>query len=272
MPPDTREATAARLDAALRFARAAGDLTLRYFRGSAFEVETKRDGSEVTTADRECEQRLRALISEAFPGDGVLGEEFGETPSSSGWRWVLDPIDGTASFVHGVPLFGTLVACEFGGLTRAGVIHMPALSETVYASEGEGAWHIAMGGGPPRRAGVSRVGTLADAMMCTTSYTYFSRTSTEGAVIPLFESFGDSRGWSDCYAHVLCATGRIDAVVEPVLNPWDIAPMQVIYGEAGGRTSDWAGRPGAYRPNGVATNGLIHDELLDLLRPFARYT
>jgi histidinol phosphatase-like enzyme (inositol monophosphatase family) len=266
---DEQSETAARLDAALHFAREAGALILRSFHARSFEIDTKRDGSEVTTADREAEQRLRALIAAAFPGDGVLGEEFGATPSSSGWRWVLDPIDGTTSFVHGVPLFGTLIACERDGSTRAGVIHMPALAETVYASAGAGAWHVAAGAETPRPARVSRVGSIADAMACTTSYIYFRRARAEGAMLPLLERFGNSRGWSDCYAHVLCATGRIDAVVEPVLHPWDIAPMQVIYAEAGGRTSDWAGRPGAYNANGVATNGLIHDELLALLRPFA---
>lgn len=263
-------AVAARLQGAIEFARDAGGLTLRSFGGQGLDVERKRDGSEVTAADRQAEQRLRALIAEAFPGDGVLGEEFGETRSQSGWRWVLDPIDGTTSFVHGVPLYGTLIACEHGGRTLAGVIHMPALGETVYASAGAGAWHVPAGGGQPRRARVSSVATIAEAMMCTTSFGYFRQAGLADAMGPLFERFGRTRGWSDCYAHVLCATGRIDAVVEPVLNPWDIAPMQVIYAEAGGRTSDWAGRPGAYNPNGIATNGLIHEELLGLLRPFSR--
>jgi histidinol phosphatase-like enzyme (inositol monophosphatase family) len=266
----------ARLEAALAFAREAGAVTLRYFgaRGGVgaggFEVSTKRDGSEVTTADREAEQRLRGLIERAFPGDGVLGEEFGERPSVSGWRWVLDPIDGTASFVHGVPLYGTLVACEFGGQTRAGVIHMPVLGETVYAGEGGGAWHIGREGASPARARVSGISSTAEAMMCTTSYGYYRQAGLEPALTAVFERFGKSRGWSDCYAHVLCATGRIEAVVEPVLHPWDIAPMQVIYAEAGGRTTDWAGRPGSYHPTGVSTNGLVHEELLELLAPFAR--
>lgn len=266
-PPDDA-ATAPRLDSALEFARRAGELTLRYFGGSSFETERKRDGSEVTTADREAEQLLRALIAEDFPEDGILGEEFGEKPARGGWRWILDPIDGTASFVHGVPLYGTLVACEFEGRTRAGVIHMPALGETVYAREGGGVWHIPAGGCEPRRVRVSQTEALGDAMVCTTSYAYFRQAGLEGAFLPLLEQSGGSRGWSDCYAHVLCATGRIDAVVEPVLKPWDIAPMQVIYAEAGGRTSDWSGRPGAYNPNGVASNGRIHDELLALLGPF----
>lgn len=260
---------ATRLAAAVDFALQAGAVTIRYFGTTGFEVETKRDGSEVTTADREAERCLRGLIERAFPGDGVLGEELGEKPSASGWRWVLDPIDGTASFVHGVPLYGTLVACEWERQTQAGVIHLPALAETVYAGRGTGAWHLSRGGAEPARARVSGVARAAEAMMCTTTYTYFRRAGRGPAMQALFDRFGDTRGWSDCYAHALCATGRIDAVVEPMLNPWDIAPMQVIYPEAGGRTSDWAGRTGAYNTNGVSTNGLIHDEVLTVLRPFA---
>lgn len=263
------EAVDARLREAIAFARSAGELALGYFGGSAYTVDLKRDGSEVTTADRNAEERLRKLIGEAFPGDGVLGEEFGESPSATGWRWILDPIDGTASFVHGVPLFGTLVACEFEGRTLAGVIHMPALGETVYASEGCGAWHVPRLHGPPSRAAVSRVMSLDRAMACTTSFDYFRHAGVEDALAAVHQGFGSTRGWSDCYAHVLCATGRIDAVVEPVLHPWDIAPMQVIYPEAGGRATDWRGRSGAYHPNGIATNGLIHDQVLQLVRPYA---
>jgi histidinol phosphatase-like enzyme (inositol monophosphatase family) len=268
-PAAAASEVATRLDAAIGFAREGGAVTLRYFGTTRFKVETKRDGSEVTTADRETEQCLRALIERAFPEDGILGEEFGEKPSASGWRWVLDPIDGTASFVHGVPLYGTLVACEFAGQTRAGVIHMPALGEMVYAGQGGGAWHVASEGAEPVPARVSGVADLGDAMLCTTSFGYYRQAGSEAALGALFDRCGKTRGWSDCYAHVLCATGRIEAVVEPVLYPWDIAPMQVIYAEAGGRTTDWAGRPGAYHPTGVSTNGLVHGALLDLLRPFA---
>jgi histidinol-phosphatase len=259
----------ARLESALAFARAGGEVAMGYFGGSAFSVDTKRDGSVVTTADKEAEQHVRSLIERAFPDDGVLGEEFGELPSTSGWRWVLDPIDGTASFVHGVPLFGTLVACEYEGQTLAGVIHLPALAETVYAQTGGGAWHIPAGASEAVRARVSKIGSIADSMMCTTSFGYFRETGLEPALQAMFDSFGSTRGWSDCYAHALCATGRIDAVVEPLLHPWDIAPMQVIYREAGGRCTDWAGRSGAYHPTGISTNGLVHDELLALLQPFS---
>lgn len=263
------EGMAARMASALDFAREAGDITLGYFGGSGFAVEQKLDGSEVTIADREAEECLRKLIEHAFPDDGILGEEFPEKPSASGWRWVLDPIDGTASFVRGVPLYGTLVACEYAGATRVGVIHMPVLGETVYACEGGGAWHIPGPGGEPRGARVSRVGSLASATLCTTSLDYFRQVGAESAMGVLLERAGMTRGWSDCYAHVLCVTGRVDVVVEPpVLKPWDIAPMQVIYPEAGGRVSDWLGRGGSKYPSALGSNGLLHGEVLELLGRF----
>jgi histidinol-phosphatase len=260
---------AERLEAALAFAREAGGLTLGYFGGSGFEVDTKRDGSKVTTADREAERLLRERIHAAFPGDGVLGEEFGERPSESGWRWVLDPIDGTVSFMHGVPLYGTLVACEREGVAMVGVIHMPALGETVYAAAGGGAWHIPAGGtAGPLPARVSATERPEGATVCTTSHDYFRQAGLEEAMRIVHERFAVSRGWSDCYAHALCATGRIDAVVEPVLHPWDIAPMQVIYPEAGGRTTDWRGLSGSAHTTGISTNGRFHDELVGLLRGY----
>ncbi len=266
------EGIAPRMAAALGFTQQAGEVTLGYFGGSGFAVERKRDGSEVTVADREAELCLRSLIEDAFPEDGILGEEFDEKPSASGWRWVLDPIDGTASFVRGVPLYGTLVACEFAAKTRVGVIHMPALGETVYASKGNGAWHIRKPGCEPERARVSKVESLSAATMCTTSLDYFQQAGAKSAMVVLLERFGTTRGWSDCYAHVLCATGRVDVVVEPsVLKPWDIAPMQVIYPEAGGRVSDWLGREGAQYPSAVGSNGLLHGEVLELLGPIAAH-
>lgn len=257
-----------RLEAALAFAQEAGALTLRYFGGSDFETEYKHDDTHVTTADRGAEQLLRERIGVSFPDDGVLGEEFGESESRSGWRWVLDPIDGTFSFVHGVPLYGTLVACEFEGETLAGVIHMPALGETVYASSGEGAWHIPVSGAKPDRARVSGAESLAGATLCTTSHDYFRRAGLEEAMAVLHGQGMHTRGWSDCYAHLLCATGRIDAVVEPVLHPWDIAPMQVIYPEAGGAVSDWRGRHGSQHQTGVAGTERVHRELVGLLSGF----
>lgn len=265
----TRDATegpdvGARAVFALEAARRAGEIVMGYFARARLAVEAKSDGSPVTIADREGERLLRRMILQAFPDDGVLGEEDGETPGRSGVRWVLDPIDGTASFVRGVPLFGTLVACELGERALAGVIHMPALGESVWAWSGGGAWHEAAGGGRTR-ARVSSVSSLNEAMFCTTSYDYFRRAGRGGAMVELLERSGSSRGWGDCYAYLLCATGRADVVVDPVMQRWDIAPMRVIIPEAGGRCTDWEGIDAPGARSWVVSNGRLHDEVVGLL-------
>ncbi len=140
-----------RLQFALETARQASTLILGFYQSESLAVEAKRDSSPVTAADRGAEDLIRSQIEQAFPGDGVLGEELGETPSSNGFRWILDPIDGTKSFIHGVPLFGTLIGLEFNGRVVLGVCRFPALDEVVYAAEGQGAWWQ-IGGTAPRRA------------------------------------------------------------------------------------------------------------------------
>lgn len=255
----------ARLDLALSAARQAGELTLSYFRRRSFSTEQKRDGSPVTTADREAEQLIRTLVADRLPGDGFLGEEFGETQSSSGYRWIVDPIDGTTSFVHGVPLWGTLIGIEHKTHMVAGVIHMPALDETVFAASGEGAWHIFQGS-PPARARVSSTPSLAQAMICITSLDYFTRNHREESFFRIARASRSMRGWSDCYSHLLLATGRCDAVVEPGVHPWDMAASLAVIPEAGGRCTDWNGNPSAHSGHGVLSNGLIHETLLSTLR------
>ena len=255
---------AARLEIALGAARAAGERTLHGLRTRRFGVHTKDDGTPVTDVDRDAERILREAIGAAFPDDAVLGEEFGEREGTSGYRWVLDPIDGTKSFVHGVPLYGTLVAVERDGRSVAGVIHMPGLDETVHASEGGGAWHT-VGGDEPVRARVSDVRDPKAGLFCTTSPGYFERSGQRELFNSLCAAFGDMRGWSDCYAHVLVATGRAEIVVEPEIHPWDVAPMTVIMREAGGRYTGWNGEESAYEPNGVATNGHLHEAVIRLL-------
>jgi fructose-1,6-bisphosphatase/inositol monophosphatase family enzyme len=163
------------LDFALQAARRAGEIVMPYFEGGV-GVEIKGDGSPVTLADRGAEQELRRMIRERFPADGVLGEEFGELPGTSGRRWVLDPIDGTKAFVRGVPLFGVLIGLEEGGEAVAGVVSMPALDEFVYAARGEGCWWLPSGrqaGSPPRRARVSALAPLADGLVLANSFEYF---------------------------------------------------------------------------------------------------
>lgn len=259
------DALATRYEAAKRFAREAGSLTLRHFNARSFEVERKDDGSHVTIADRDAESLLRTRIEDAFPDDAILGEEHPEKPGTSGYRWILDPIDGTASFVHGVPLYGTLVAVEYSQRNVIGVILMPALDEMVSAVTGGGAWHERAAGAEPSPAHVSTMSSLDDAMVCTTSPRYYLMADRRDAYIRLMTAAGHTRGWSDCYAFLLLATGRVDAVVEPILFPWDVAAVIPVIEEAGGRVTGWNGEVSAFAGDGIASNGLLHDELHRLL-------
>ncbi len=257
--------TDTRLAAAVELAREAGRLTLKYFRRQDYAVDRKKDGSPVTTADREAEQLISRAVRTRFPADGFLGEEFGQRPGTSGYRWVVDPIDGTASFIHGVPLYGTLIGVEKDGVAVAGVIFMPALDEMVYAATGRGASHVDASG-DPRPAKVSGIGRLRDGMVCITSFDYFTKSGREAEFHALCRACRSMRGWSDCYAHVLAATGRIEAVVEPMVHAWDVAATIPIIREAGGAFTDWSGIETAHSGTGVASNGLIHLEVLQSLR------
>lgn len=259
-----------RLELALEAARAAGGVTLRYFQSDDLGERRKDDGSPVTNADTEAEQTLRAAIEDAFPGDAIVGEELGETPGEGGgtseYRWVLDPIDGTVSFVHGVPLYGVLIGIFQGDSPVAGVIHIPALAETVYGALDGGAWWIPGAGQDARPARVSKIDRLDEAMVLTTGLEYFVQMGTEAVFGRLSERCKRVRGWSDCYAHVLLATGRCDAVVEPTIKIWDVAPLPAILGELGGVVSDWHGEHDLVSGHAIATNGHVHGQLLDVVR------
>jgi histidinol phosphatase-like enzyme (inositol monophosphatase family) len=250
----------------------AGAFTLRGFQQAGLAVESKADGSPVTETDRGCEELLRRRIRAAFPDDGLLGEEHGEEPGRSRWRWVIDPIDGTVSFARGVPAFGTLIAVEdVGGAAPqvvAGSCELPALGERVWAARGAGAWWDRAGRATVR-ARVSGVGRLADALVGTTGWEYFRRAGTMPALDALAAAAGRVRGWSDCWCLALVATGRCDAAVEPWMNPWDSGPFAVIVEEAGGAFSAWDGTPGIHRRTAVAANPALHAELVRMLARYA---
>ncbi len=253
-----------RLGFAVELALLGGRATLEWFGRRHLHAEAKDDGSPVTIADRTAEKVMRERIAQAYPEDAVIGEEFGTSEGSSPYTWVLDPIDGTKSFIHGVPLYGTLVACVRDGRSVVGVCHLPALDETISGAAGCGAWHR-VGDGPQAEARVSGCAALGEATVCTTGLEYFRQAGESRAFGRLIDEAALVRGWSDCYAHVLLATGRIDAVVEPVLKIWDIAHLPVILGEASGRYTNWSGEVDLRSPMGIATNGKVHDELLTLL-------
>ena len=271
--PDLPPELASRVEILREATARAGALALEWFRRPDLAVERKADESPVTQADHACESLLREAIRATFPHDALLGEEHGHEPGSSGFTWIIDPIDGTVSFARGVPLFGTLVAIEHetaaGREVVAGACELPALGERIWAARGGGAWWE-RAGHPTVAARVSPVARLSEALVGTTGYEYFKRADALPTLDRLHRTAGRIRGWSDCYCLALAATGRCDAVVEPWMKPWDSGPFPVIFAEAGGVFTDWNGRTDVRGQTAVAANPLLHRELLAILGPDAR--
>lgn len=258
-----RSAVADRLALALTAADAARDVALASFQTEGLTFERKADGSPVTPADREIESLIRDRIRSAFPLDAVCGEEFGPTQGSSGYTWVIDPIDGTRAFVRGVPTFGVLIGLEHMGRVVAGVADYPALWERLYASAGGGAWGENRGG--IRRVAVSRTADLTEAVVETTHAKRFLRLGLWPTYERLCRSAFRTRGWSDAYAFNLVATGRVDAAVALGVSAWDIAPFVCIIEEAGGVMTDWTGQRTLQGSMFVCGNQPLHASLLRLL-------
>jgi histidinol phosphatase-like enzyme (inositol monophosphatase family) len=247
------------LHAALEAARLGGRTALAQWRAGIL-TEWKADGSPVTAADRAAEAAIREWVAKHFPGDGVLGEEMGETPGTTGRRWVIDPIDGTKVFVAGVPLWGSLVAVMEGDRVLAGAADYPAVNESLAAAPGEGCWHNG------RRASVSAVGDLATAVVLTTDVSGFPSEARRTGWDALARRARVGRTWGDCYGYLLVATGRAEAMVDPVMNLWDSACLQPIIEEAGGVFTDWDGVPTASGGSVVATNAALSAAVRATLR------
>src|SRR6266850_6784554 len=247
------------LDFAVDVARGAGEITLKYFR-RAPETFTKSDGSFVTIADREAEAYVRLRIAERFPDDAVLGEEEGESDGRSNRRWIVDPIDGTFSFVHGVPFYGVLIGLEVDGEVGAGVVNMPALDEIAYAAKDLGCF---LNDGPVR---VSSTATLEQALLLSTDFVACDKYGFGASVNALQRSVKASRTWGDCYGYVLVATGRAEVMLDPVMNLWDCAAMLPIVEEAGGTFTDWRGVKTAAGGNAISTNGVLFEEVIRTIR------
>ena len=239
------------LQLALELADAADEITMKWFRSTALAVRTKPDQSPVSEADEAVERAARERIGRERPGDGIVGEEFGVSGDSKR-RWILDPIDGTKNYVRGIPVFGTLIALEENGRIVVGVVSSPALSKRWWASAGEGAFCNG------KAMQVSRVATIEEA--------YLSSYALTEPFLALARRSGRCCAFSDFWAHMLVAEGAIDIAVEPVLAPWDMAPLQIIVEEAGGRFTDLQGNARYDGKNGLSTNGLLHDAVLEALR------
>ena len=253
----------ARLDVGIAAAREAGRLTLEYFQRDGLAIEWKADSSPVTIADRRAEQLLRERISAAFPDDAILGEELPERPGTSGCRWILDPIDGTKSFIHGVPLYGTLVGMESQSNPALGIIVIPALDECLHAMRGSGAWYT-RGIAAPRQVHVSSVSSLAESLFLTSEVASFGARGAEAVYDRLQAACRLARTWGDCYGYLMVATGRAELMVDPIMNVWDAAAVQPIIEEAGGTFTDWNGHPTIHAGESVATNGHILAEALKI--------
>jgi len=251
----------------LRFAHvladAADDITMRRFRALDLTVQTKPDLTPVTDADLAAEESLRNVLSRARPRDAMLGEEFGRT--GVGQRcWVIDPIDGTANFVRGVPVWATLIALMADGEVTVGVVSAPALARRWWGAQNGGAW---TGRSLTKAAAcrVSQVSRLEDASLSYSELSGWDKTGQLDQFVQLTRSVWRSRAYGDFWSHVLVAEGAVDISAEPEVSLWDLAALQIIVQEAGGVFTDLSGVATPDGGSAVCTNGLLHDEVLDLL-------
>ncbi len=247
-----------RYEVAVETCHRAGRTALAYF-DDPLTVEWKADDSPVTVADRETEQALRNAFHEAFPNDGFLGEEYGDSPGTSGYRWILDPIDGTRNFVRGIPLWATLVGLEYKGEIIAGVCDVPALGHTYRAIRGDGAWRN------DRRIHVSNVAKFEESVVFYSSLSWFIKAGRQDQFLELARRAQRLRGFGDFYGFVLVAQGSGEVMVEHGVHAWDVAAIQPIIEEAGGRFSDWEGSANIHRPDVLVTNGKLHADVLRIL-------
>ncbi len=245
------------LGVATEAAYLAGRRTLAYF-NTGVAVEMKRDNTPVTQADRESEQIIRSRIGRTYPGHSILGEEGGKQEGDPDYRWIIDPIDGTKTFVCGVPFYGVLIGLEVKGEPSVGVVYLPALDEMITAARGLGCrWN-------GRPAAVSKVARLEEAAVMVTDVT--SALARSDAYERLAAGTRFQRTWGDCYGHVLVATGRAEIALDSAMNPWDCAPLLPILEEAGGRFTTWTGERTIWGKDAVSTNAAVHRRTLQILK------
>lgn len=243
---------------ALQAADAADAVTLSHFRSADLRVETKADASPVTEADQAAERAIREVLTAARPDDAIAGEEYGETGHADR-RWIIDPIDATINYMRGVPVWGTLIALEDPTGIAAGVVSSPALGHRWWAARDQGAFVNAS----PMR--VSQVDRLEDAHLSYNSLVAFEEQGLGPEAHALSRRCSRTRGFGDFLSFMFLADGAVDIVVEPVAAEWDLAPLEVIVAEAGGRFTDLTGERTVRGGNAVATNGLLHDSVLDAM-------
>jgi len=239
----------------------ARSVLLKYFLSDLI-VEEKPDLSPVTLADKKAEEQIRTFFQKHTPNFGLIGEEFGTQTGSSDWQWTIDPLDGTKAFIHGCPLFGTLIALLYKGEPVVGVINMPAINWTVSAyAGGPCIWN-------GKEVHVSKITQITDAFLCDGSITTLENKGYGKGWRSLRSQAKLHRGWGDCYGYALVALGKAEAMFDPIVSTWDVAPMPVILKAAGGVFSDIHGVPDITSGTGLATNGHIHTQILSELKLF----
>ncbi|AZA12964.1 histidinol-phosphatase [Corynebacterium choanae] len=252
---------AADLATALALADAADTITLQRFLASDLRVSAKPDMTPVSDADTACETALREILAEHRPDEPILGEEFGGEAIVAGRQWVIDPIDGTKNYVRGVPVWATLIALLVDGVPQVGVVSAPALARRWYASAGAGAY-TTFAHEAPRKITTSQVSALSDASVSFSSLEgWFARDLGE-AFVGLSNDTWRLRGFGDFFSYCLLAEGAVDIALEPEVSLWDLAALDILVREAGGTFSNIAGKPGPHGGSALATNGLLHEQVL----------
>ncbi|MBC8144743.1 MAG: histidinol-phosphatase [bacterium] len=249
------------LDVAVEAALEAGRITLEYFQTSSLVVYTKSDQSPVTIADRAAESRIIEIVRDHFPSHSIIGEESGESVGSEPYQWIIDPIDGTKSFINGVPLYGVMIGVAIDGVPSVGVVHFPALGDMHTAARGHGShWN-------GRPAKVSDRSSLDEARLLTTSPKSYGPDPRKARIYAELERRSSlARGWGDCYGHMLVATGRADIMLDPKMSLWDCAALLPIIEEAGGRFTDWNGDARIDGGDAISTNAALHAVVMDVVR------
>ena len=250
---------------AQRIADDADAITIRRFGAIDLHIDDKPDLTPVSDADLAVERAARAILAAQRPDDAVLGEEFGGEAEFSGRQWVIDPIDGTKNFVRGVPIWATLIALLVDGVPVVGVVSAPALKRRWWATDGGGA-NTSFDGGETRMISTSAVGTLDSASLSFASLSGWRERGNRDEFIRLTDDVWRVRGYGDFLSYCLLAEGAVDIAAEPEVSLWDLAPLDILVREAGGRFSSLEGVAGPHGGNAVATNGLLHDEVLARLR------
>ena len=246
------------LDFATETAYLAGRLTLAYFQ-TGVRADFKGDDSPVTIADRKAEELIRGRIEKRYPGHAIIGEEYGEQGAGASHRWIIDPIDGTKSFMQGVPLYAVLIALEVDGRVEVGAAYFPALDEMVAAATGLGCWW----NGRPAR--VSQAADLKRAFALYTDINAFEEYGRAAAWERIRRAVYVCRGWGDAYGHALVATGRAEIMLDPIMNVWDCGPFLPILREAGGYFGDWQGNETIYADEAISTTRALLPQVLALI-------